>query len=144
MCGKELAGGICAVDLEAFVFLARERFDETEIAKSRGDVKKFLVEAELLLTALLSREQKQRTEWLKSSSVECSRKTSVASFASKESGMTRAKETFDMFFVASFQIDHYRRFLAITDEHRPFRGRMASRAPHLPPPGRIKPMNGVD
>src|SRR3954447_4088047 len=56
MCGKELTGGIGAIDLEAFV-LARELLDETEIVKCRGDVEEFGVEAELLLTALLSREQ---------------------------------------------------------------------------------------
>ena len=56
MCGKELTGGICAIDLEAFV-LARELLDETEIVKCRGDVEEFGVEAELLLTTLLSSEQ---------------------------------------------------------------------------------------
>ncbi len=56
MCGKELTGGICAVDLEAFG-LARELLGETEIVKCRGDVEEFGVEAEPLLTALLSREQ---------------------------------------------------------------------------------------
>jgi hypothetical protein len=56
MCGQELAGGIGAIDLEAFV-LARELLDETEIVKRRGDVEELGVEAELLLTALLSREQ---------------------------------------------------------------------------------------
>src|SRR5690348_1842341 len=56
MCGQELAGGIGAIDLEAFV-LAREVLGETEIVKRRGDVEEFGVEAELLLTALLRREQ---------------------------------------------------------------------------------------
>src|SRR5262245_47617476 len=56
VCGKELTGGICAIDLEAFV-LARELPDETEIMKCRGDVEEFGVEVELLLTALLRREQ---------------------------------------------------------------------------------------
>src|SRR4051794_18350244 len=56
MCGKELTGGICAIDLEAFGS-ARELLGETEIVKCRGDVEEFSVEAEPLLTALLSREQ---------------------------------------------------------------------------------------
>jgi hypothetical protein len=56
MCGEELAGGVCAIDLEAFA-LARELLDETEIVKCGGDVEEFRVKAELLLTALLSREQ---------------------------------------------------------------------------------------
>jgi hypothetical protein len=56
MCAEELTDGVCAIDLEAFVF-ARELLDETEIVKCGGDVEEFRVEAELLLTALLSREQ---------------------------------------------------------------------------------------
>ena len=51
MCGEELTGGVCAIDLEAFV-LARELLDETEIVKCGGDVEEFRVKAELLLTAL--------------------------------------------------------------------------------------------
>jgi hypothetical protein len=51
-----LTGGICAIDLEAFV-LARELLDETEVVKCGGDVEEFRVEAEILLTALLSREE---------------------------------------------------------------------------------------
>jgi hypothetical protein len=53
MCGEELTGGVCAIDLEAFV-CARELLEETEIVKCGGDVEKFRVEAKLLLTALLS------------------------------------------------------------------------------------------
>src|SRR6185437_6726092 len=56
MCGKELTGGIGAIDLEAFG-LARELLGETEIVKRCGDVEELSVEAELLLTALLRREQ---------------------------------------------------------------------------------------
>src|SRR5262245_5990390 len=56
MCGQKLTGGICAIDLEAFV-LARELLGETKIVKCRGDVQELGVEAEILLTALLSREQ---------------------------------------------------------------------------------------
>ena len=56
MCAKELTRGICAIDLEAFVF-ARELLGETEIVKCRGDVEEFGVEAQLSLTALLGREQ---------------------------------------------------------------------------------------
>jgi hypothetical protein len=56
MCGEELTGGVCAIDLEAFVW-ARELLEETEIVKCGGDVEKFRVEAKLLLTALLSRKQ---------------------------------------------------------------------------------------
>src|SRR5438874_13395864 len=53
---EELPGGICAVDLEAFV-LARELLDEAEIVKCGGDVEQFRVEAEFPLMTLLSREQ---------------------------------------------------------------------------------------
>jgi len=56
MCGEELTSGVGAIDLEAFV-LARESLDETEIVKCGGYVEEFRVEAEFLLTALLSREQ---------------------------------------------------------------------------------------
>jgi hypothetical protein len=56
MCGQELTGGVCSIDLKAFV-LARELLDETEIVKCGGDIEEFRIEAELLLTALLSREQ---------------------------------------------------------------------------------------
>jgi hypothetical protein len=56
MCGEELTSGVGAIDLEAFV-LAREFLDETEIVKCGGYVEEFRVEAEFLLTALLSREQ---------------------------------------------------------------------------------------
>src|SRR5262249_42606469 len=38
-------GGICPIDLEAFV-LARELLDETEVVKCGGDVEEFSVEAE--------------------------------------------------------------------------------------------------
>ena len=56
MCGEELTGSVCAIDLEAFVW-AREFLDETEIVKCGRDVEEFRVEAKLSLTALLSREQ---------------------------------------------------------------------------------------
>ena len=56
MCGEELTGGICPIDLEAFV-LARELLYETEVVKCSDDVEEFRVEAELLLTSLLSRKQ---------------------------------------------------------------------------------------
>jgi hypothetical protein len=54
MCGEELTDGVCAIDLEAFVW-AGEVLEETEIVKCGGDVEKFSVEAKLLLTAVLSR-----------------------------------------------------------------------------------------
>ena len=53
---EELPGGICAIDLEAFV-LARELLDQTEIVKCGGHVEEFRVEAQFSLTTLLSREQ---------------------------------------------------------------------------------------
>jgi hypothetical protein len=56
MRGEELSGNVGPIDLEAFVF-ARELLDETKIVKGGGDVEEFGVEAELLLTPLLSREQ---------------------------------------------------------------------------------------
>src|SRR5215475_15764742 len=56
MCGEELTSRVGAIDLEAFV-LAREFLDEAEIVKCGGYVEEFRVEAEFLLTALLSREQ---------------------------------------------------------------------------------------
>ena len=49
---KELSGGICAVDLEAFI-RAREPPDEAEI----GHIEQLPVEAQLPLTPLLSPEQ---------------------------------------------------------------------------------------
>ena len=48
---EKLSGGICAVDLEAFV-LARERPDEAEIVKCGGHVKEFRIEAQFPLTTL--------------------------------------------------------------------------------------------
>jgi hypothetical protein len=56
MCGEELTGCVCAIDLEAFVW-ARELLGETEVVKCGGDVEEFRVEAEFLLTALLSPEE---------------------------------------------------------------------------------------
>ena len=49
MCGEELTGGICTIDLEAFV-LTRELLDETAVVKCGGDTEEFRVEAEFLLT----------------------------------------------------------------------------------------------
>src|SRR5262245_35736783 len=56
MCREELTSGVGAIDLEPFV-LAREFLDETEIVKCGGYVEEFKLEAEFLLSALLSREQ---------------------------------------------------------------------------------------
>jgi hypothetical protein len=56
ICCEELTGGVCTIDLEAFI-LAGELLDKAEIVKRGGDVKKFRVKAELLLTAQLSREE---------------------------------------------------------------------------------------
>jgi hypothetical protein len=56
MCGEELTDGVCAIDLETFVW-AREPLDQTEIVKCGGDVEEFSVEAEILLMSLFSREQ---------------------------------------------------------------------------------------
>ena len=53
---EELSGGICAIDLEAFVW-ARELLDKAEIVKCGGHVEEFRVEAQFPLTTLLSREQ---------------------------------------------------------------------------------------
>ena len=90
MCSEELTGCVCAIDFETFVW-AREFLDETEIVKGRRDVEKFRIEVKLSLTALLSCEQVNAD-----GSVECSRSRSVASFAIKESGMTRTEERFDI------------------------------------------------
>jgi hypothetical protein len=53
---KELSGGIGAIDLEAFV-RARKLLDEAKIVKGGGHGEEFGVEAQVPLTALLSREQ---------------------------------------------------------------------------------------
>jgi hypothetical protein len=56
MCSEELAGRVCAIDFEAFVW-AREFLNETEIVKCGREVEKFRIEAKLSLMAQLSREQ---------------------------------------------------------------------------------------
>ena len=53
---EKLSGGICAIDLEAFVW-ARELLDQAEIVKCGGHVKEFRIEAQFPLTTLLGREQ---------------------------------------------------------------------------------------
>src|SRR4029434_1788737 len=53
---EKLSGGVCAIDLEAFVW-ARELLDKAEIVKGGGHVEEFRVEAQFPLTTLLSREQ---------------------------------------------------------------------------------------
>src|SRR6185437_13156798 len=53
---EKLSGGICAIDLEAFVW-ARELLDQAEIVKSSGHVEEFSVETQFPLTTLLCREQ---------------------------------------------------------------------------------------
>ena len=56
VCAEELTRGICAIDLEAFVF-ARELLAQTEIVKCRGDVEELRIEPQFLPTALLGGEQ---------------------------------------------------------------------------------------
>jgi hypothetical protein len=56
MCGEELTDSVRAIDLKSSVS-ARELLNEAEIVECSGDVEEFRVEAKLLLTALLSREQ---------------------------------------------------------------------------------------
>jgi len=60
-CGEELTGGICPIDLEAFV-LAREILEETEVVKCGGDVEEFRVEAEPLLTSCSAANRYTRME----------------------------------------------------------------------------------
>src|SRR5262245_26152016 len=56
MCRQELTSGVGTINFEALVG-ARELLSKAEIVKCSGDVEQFRVEAELLLTALFSREQ---------------------------------------------------------------------------------------
>jgi hypothetical protein len=86
---KKLSGGICAIDLEAFVG-ARELLDNTEIVECGSHVEEFRVEAQFPLTTLLSREQVDTDRVIKEQIIGVSRRIAVSPFASNESGMTRA------------------------------------------------------
>jgi hypothetical protein len=56
MCGEELTGYIRTIDFEAFL-CAGEFLKQSEVVKYSRNVEKFMVETEVLLAALLSREQ---------------------------------------------------------------------------------------
>jgi hypothetical protein len=56
---EKLSGGICAIDLEAFIW-ARELLDQAEIVKCGSHIEQFRVEVLFPLTPLLSRETGRR------------------------------------------------------------------------------------
>jgi hypothetical protein len=56
MCGEELTGHVCAIDLESLV-RAREFLDQTEVVKCGCNIEEVWVEAKLSLTTRLSCEE---------------------------------------------------------------------------------------
>ena len=122
MCGKELTGGICAIDLEAFVF-ARELLDETEIVKCRGDVEEFSIEAELLLTALLSREQIDADGVVKKQIGGMLTQDVCGLLREHGIGNDEAGRESCHGLSSFFKIDRYRRLVAIAVQRRPVQRR---------------------
>ena len=101
MCREELTRGVCAIDLETFVF-ARELLDEAEIVKCGGHIEEFRVEAQFPLTTLLSREQVDADRVIKEQIGGMLAQDVCSLFREQRIGMTKAWRVFGMVIAVFF------------------------------------------
>jgi hypothetical protein len=99
---EKLSGGICAIDLEAFVW-ARELLDEARDRERRRPRRGVSVEAQFLLTTLLSREQVDADRVIKEQISGMLAQDYCRLFREHRKGMTRAWARFGVVIVVSFQ-----------------------------------------